>query len=80
MEWKLADAKNKLSEVVTRALEDGPQIIKRRQDDVVILSRTHYEQLIGETVSLKAFLLEPNPSLEGLDLSRDQSDMRDVEL
>lgn len=80
MEWKLADAKNKLSEVVSRALSEGPQFINRRKDGVVLLSREEYETLIGKKLSFKDLLLNSGPDLDDLDLSRDQSGMRDVSL
>lgn len=79
MEWKLAEAKNRLSEVVRRALTEGPQRISRRGDSVVILSSDEYDQLVGRRPSFKAFLLG-GPDMASLDLSRDKSPMRDVNL
>ncbi len=79
MNWNLAEAKNRLSEVVNRALSEGPQTITRRKDAVVVLSAERYAELTGQRPSFKDFLLS-GPSLEGLDLERDQSPMRDVEL
>lgn len=43
-EWLLADAKNKLSELVNYALHT-PQFIRRRGDRVVVLSQAEYERL-----------------------------------
>ena len=43
--WQLAEAKNKFSEVFTRALTEGPQRVRRRSDTVVILSEAEYERL-----------------------------------
>lgn len=79
MTWNLADAKNRLSEVVNLALSQGPQTITRRKDAVVVISAAEYEELVGKRQSFKDFLMN-GPSLEGLDLGRDQSPMRDVEL
>jgi prevent-host-death family protein len=79
MTWNLADAKNRLSEVVNLALTEGPQTITRRNDTVVVLSAEKYAELTGQRQSFKDFLLS-GPSLEGLDLERDKSPMRDVEL
>lgn len=70
MEWLLAEAKNKLSEVVSLALTSGPQRIKRRDQAVILLSEDDYLKLIGEKPSFKNFLME-SPSFEGLDLKRD---------
>lgn len=79
MDWKLAEAKNRFSEVVRLALSDGPQRVVRRDDAVVILAEREYEALTGGRLSLKDFLLAA-PDLELLDLDRDKTPMRDVTL
>ncbi len=79
MDWKLAEAKNKFSEVVRRALTQGPQRVLRRKDAVVVMSERDYERLTGSRVSFKEFLLNA-PDMEGLDFERDKSPMRDVSL
>ena len=79
MEWQLAEAKNKLSELFRLALSEGPQRIKRRQDAVVVLSEEDYLLLSGARVSLKTYLLNV-PTFEGVDWSRDPSPMRDITL
>lgn len=79
MTWNLAEAKNKLSEVVNLALTEGPQTITRRKDAVVVISAEKYAELTGRRQSFKDFLMS-GPSLDGLDLERDKSPMRDVEL
>ena len=80
MTWNLAEAKNKLSEVVNLALTEGPQTITRRKDAVVVISAETYAELTGQRQSFKDFLLMSGPSFEKLDLERDKSPMRDVEL
>lgn len=45
--WKLAEAKNKLSEVVNRTISEGRQEIHRRGDVVVVISKDELEQLEG---------------------------------
>ncbi len=80
MSWRLADAKNRFSEVVTRALAGDPQVVRRWSDAVVVVARRDYEKLTGKRVSFKQFLLGTGPSLQGLDLSRDRSPMRKVKL
>lgn len=79
MEWKLADAKNRFSELVSLALSEGPQLVLRRDDAVVVVSRRHYEKLAGKRRSFKQFLME-GPDLDGLELKRDRSPMRDTKL
>jgi prevent-host-death family protein len=79
MTWNLAEAKNRLTEVVNRALAEGPQTITRRNDTVVVLSAETYAELTGQRQSFKDLLMS-GPSFEGLDLERDKSPMRDIEL
>ena len=80
MDWRLAEAKNKFSELVNRALADGPQRVVRRDDAVVVISAREYEQLIGKKPGFKDFLMGEGPDLQGVDLDRDRSSMRDVSL
>jgi prevent-host-death family protein len=80
MAWRLADAKNRFSEVVNRALAGDPQTVLRRHDAVVVVARQDYEKLTGKRISFKKFLLGPGPSMGGLDLRRDASRMRKVNL
>lgn len=75
MAWRLADAKNRFSELVNRALAGGPQVVLRRRDAVVVARRT-CEKLTGQRPSFKQFLLGKAPSLQGLDLTHDKSRMR----
>lgn len=77
MDWKLAEAKNKFSEVVKRALTEGPQRVTRRDDAVVILSEADYERLTGQRPGFRDYLIS-GPTLAGVDLERDRSPMREV--
>jgi len=79
MEWQLADAKNRFSELVNRALRVGPQRVRRRNEAVVVISAEEYESLKGQRVSFKEHLLL-GESLEGVDLERDSSPMREISL
>ncbi len=78
MEWLLADAKNRFSEVVTLALTEGPQKIKRRHQSVIVLAEEEYAQLTGRP-RFKEYLIQ-GPSFEDLDLSRDMSISREFDL
>ncbi len=80
MAWRLAEAKNRFSEVVNRALRGDPQLVLRRHDAVVVVARRDYEKMTGERKSFKQFLLGKGPSLRGLDLARDKSPMRHLKL
>lgn len=80
MEWKLADAKNRFSEVVNLALTQGPQRVHRRNKDaVVVVAAEEFERLTGQRPALKDFLSQ-SESLDGLDLTRDRSPSRNVDL
>jgi antitoxin Phd len=80
MNWQLAEAKNKFSDLIHRALTEGPQKITRRGvETAVVLSAEEYQRLTGGRPSFKEYLMQ-GPSFEGLDLKRDQSPGRVVEL
>jgi prevent-host-death family protein len=78
MVWQLAEAKNKFSEVFTKAIEVGPQFVTRRNEEVVILSKQEYQRLTGDKPNFIEHLLSIPKDVQ-LDLSRDKSPMRDVE-
>lgn len=79
MEWLMADAKNRLSEVMNRALHEGPQRIRRRKEAVIVLAEEEYEHLAGNRPDFKDYLMQ-GESLEGVSLDRDESLGRDVSL
>ena len=79
MEWQLAEAKNRFSELVNQALLVGPQRVRRRKDTVIIISAAEYERLTGQPTSFKQFLMA-GESLDGVDLTRDRSAARDIAL
>ena len=70
--WQIQDAKNKLSEVIARALNQGPQLItKHGEKTVVVISFFEYEKLRKSQGKLSEFF-RASP-LAGVDLSRDKS-------
>jgi len=70
--WQIQDAKNKLSEVIARALKEGPQLITRHgEKTVVVVAYTEYERLRKSQGKLSEFF-KTSP-LVGIDLSRDKS-------
>ncbi len=79
MEWNLAEAKNRFSEVVNLALTEGPQRVRRRKDAVVVVAAAEYERLTGRRPGFKDYLAR-GESFEGLSLSRDPSPSRGVDL
>ena len=70
--WQIQDAKNKLSEVIARALKQGPQLITRHgEKTVVVVSYAEYEKLRKSQGKLSEFF-KASP-LAGIDLTRDKS-------
>jgi antitoxin Phd len=79
--WQLQDAKNRFSELVNKALKEGPQIVTRRGEEVVvILAKDDYEKIKqNQTSLLKFFRQSPLVGVE-LDLERDRSYPRETPL
>jgi prevent-host-death family protein len=80
MEWRLAEAKNKFSELINRALAEGPQRILRRGDAVIVIAWRDDEKLTGTKPGFKQFLMDVGPDLDGVNFSRDRSPMRESNL
>lgn len=73
--WQIQDAKNKLSEVINRAVTQGPQVITRHgEKTVVVVAYAEYETLRKSQGKLSAFF-GASP-LAGIDLTRDSSSPR----
>lgn len=82
MEWQLQEAKARLSEVIKKAEAEGAQhITVRGAPAAVVLSEAEYERLAGTQESLVDFIRRsPLYGQEDVNLSRDQSLTREVEL
>lgn len=79
MVWKLAEAKNKFSEVFNLCLARGPQRVERRNDAAYVISEADYNRLTGEKPSLVEFLMS-GPDWDDVELDRDKETMRDLDL
>jgi antitoxin Phd len=80
-QWKLEDAKARLSEVVRRANSGGPQhVTVRGKEQAVILSTRDYERLKRAPKQLPLVAFMESLDLEGLDLTREVDRGRDVAL
>ena len=80
MPWQLQEAKQKFSQLVRRALDEGPQVVTRHgQEVVVVLSAEEFRRLTRQRPDLKEFLLS-GPDLSVLDLERAGDLPRDIEL
>jgi antitoxin Phd len=77
--WQLQEAKQKFSELVERALEEGPQVVTRHgQEVVVVVSKREYDKLSARGPDLKRHLLS-GPKFDDLELERDRSLPRGLE-
>lgn len=76
--WQLQEAKNKFSEVVEAALSDGPQVItKRGVETAVVMSYKEYRKMTLKQKKLSEFFRESPLVGSGIDLTRDDSPLRD---
>ena len=79
--WQLQEAKNRFSEVVKKAIAEGPQVVTRHGEEiVVILSKAEYNRLKKSQTSLLEFFRSSPLAGVTLDLERDPSPARDVDL
>jgi len=73
--WQIQEAKNKLSEVVDDAIEQGPQVLTRRGEEVaVVLSYPEYLKLKKRSTPLSEFFRQS--PLGEIELERDRSAVR----
>jgi antitoxin Phd len=79
--WQLQEAKARLSAVVKCSLEEGPQEISvRGEPAVVVIARTEWERLQRPRASFVELMRRsPLVGVE-LDLERDRTPARDVDL
>ncbi len=71
--WQLREAKKRFSEVVNKALTEGPQTVTRRGEEiVVILSKADYTRLKNSQTSLLEFFRQSPLVGVDLDLERDR--------
>ena len=80
MPWQLQEAKQKFSQLVRRALDEGPQIVTRHCEEVVVvLSAKEFRRLTGSTLDFKDFLLS-GPDLSALEIERTREPPREIDL
>ena len=79
--WQLQEAKNKFSNMVEKAHHDGPQFVtKHGKESVVVLAIEDYQKLNKPKSDLFSFFQNSPLSGINLDLERDKSPSRDIEL
>ena len=79
--WQLQEAKNKFSELVRKATEEGPQIVtKHGKESVVVISSEEYRKLEKpETKLVDFFRQSPLKGLQ-IEIERDKSPTRKIQL
>lgn len=78
--WSVAEAKARFSDVVTRAIEDGPQTVTRRgRRAVVVVSVQEWERRSRRRGSLAEFFAESPLADSGLRVERSDDVGRSVE-
>ena len=79
--WQLQDAKNRLSELVRKAREEGPQVITLRgRDAVVVVSANEFGKLSRPRGSLVDFFRKSPLTGVELDLDRSRDTGRRIDL
>jgi prevent-host-death family protein len=79
MAWQLQEAKAKFSELVQKAIDEGPQTVTRHgKPAVVVLAAEQFDLMRRRQISLKD-LLQSAPWHE-LEIERDKSYPREIEL
>lgn len=80
-QWQLQDAKAKFSEVVKLASQEGPQeITMRGQPTAILMSLEDFEKIKGSKPSLVSFLRSSPLAGVDLDVTRDKSPVREIDL
>ncbi|MGB6976848.1 MAG: type II toxin-antitoxin system Phd/YefM family antitoxin [Gammaproteobacteria bacterium] len=79
--WQLQGAKAHLSEVVKEAILHGPQeITLRGEPAVVVISKKEYSELVKPKLSFVEFIRCSPLASSGINLERDASLVRDIDL
>jgi prevent-host-death family protein len=79
MNWQLQEAKQRFSQLVRTTLEEGPQVVTRHGEEVVvIIPAQDYRRAQEEKPDFKEFLLSA-PDMSDLDLDRPRQLPREID-
>ena len=79
MNWQVQEAKQRFSELVERAVNEGPQIVtKHGRATVAVVEIGEFRRLSGTSLDFKEFLLSA-PDLSILDLERSKDLPREID-
>ena len=79
MEWQTAEAKNRFSELLNRAEEEGPQHVTRRNKRFVVIEEDEYLRTKKPERDLIDLLLN-GPKIDNFELPERRVDMRPIDL
>ncbi|WP_327047388.1 type II toxin-antitoxin system Phd/YefM family antitoxin [Microbispora sp. NBC_01189] len=79
--WQVQEAKQRFSEVVRRALDEGPQVVTRHGEEVaVVIDIAEYRRLHGDAPDLTHFLLADPDWNDDTEFPRNKDLPREVDL
>ena len=80
-QWQLQEAKNRFSEVVDKAIKDGPQVVtKRGIETVVIISMDEFIGLTEPKTDIVDFFRKSPLKDASLDLGRNRDLPREIDI
>ncbi len=82
MAWQLQEAKQKFSELIRRALTEGPQTITRRGEEVVVVVPVEeFDRLLrGDSEEDFKEFLSSAPEIDRLEIHRSRDPAREVDI
>lgn len=80
MSWQVQEAKQRFSELVRKTLDEGPQVVTRHGEEVVVvIAADEYRRSQAGEPDFKEFLMS-GPDLSQLDLTRSREMPREINL
>ena len=79
MTWQVQEAKQRFSELIRRTLDEGPQVVTRHGEEiVVVISADTYRRSHAEQPHVAEFLLS-GPRFDDLDVERPRETPRELD-
>ncbi|MER5644451.1 type II toxin-antitoxin system Phd/YefM family antitoxin [Streptosporangium sp. NPDC002524] len=79
--WQVQEAKQRFSEVVRRAVSEGPQVVTRHGEEVaVVIDIAEYRRLKGDAPDFRQFLLADPDWDDDVEFPRNRDLSREVDL
>ncbi|WP_406312818.1 type II toxin-antitoxin system Phd/YefM family antitoxin [Streptosporangium sp. NBC_01639] len=79
-EWQVQEAKQRFSEVVRRAVSEGPQVVTRHGEEVaVVIDIAEYHRIKGDAPDFRQFLLADPDWDDDLEFPRNQDLPREID-